>query len=84
MNEDLSPLRIQWGEKRQADGSWAKVYRLVDKVNDRYIEDVSHADSRTLHQNEPLSEHRGHGSAREKHQPVLVPNSVRQIAEVGR
>jgi hypothetical protein len=72
VDTDLRPLpqrerrtiEVRWGDRRQADGTLARVYRLVDRQNDRYIERVVRADGATLHQDEPLSRHRGHGAAR--------------------
>jgi hypothetical protein len=59
-------IRIQDGWRRQADGSFAKVYRLIDKANDHYVETVK-LDGRVIHHvDEPLSQHRGHGAARRR------------------
>ena len=57
-------IRIQDGYKRQSDGDLARVFRVVDRANDRYRETVKR-DSVTVRQvDEPLSEHRGRGSAK--------------------
>jgi hypothetical protein len=57
-------IEVRWGERVQADGTTARVYRLVDRINDRYAEKVVRSDGDVLSQSEPLSRHRGHGSAR--------------------
>jgi hypothetical protein len=56
-------IMLEWGERRQADGTIAKVYRLIDKQNDRYVEKVTLADGTDIECDEPLSQHRSHGSA---------------------
>ncbi|MBL8124194.1 MAG: zinc ribbon domain-containing protein [Blastocatellia bacterium] len=49
-------------------GLWMKLKRIIDRDNDAYQETVS--DPRTgqvvHHTDEPLSQHRGHGSAKRK------------------
>jgi hypothetical protein len=42
--------------------------RLIDRANDRYFEKVTNYESGELihHADEPLSEHRGHGSAKKE------------------
>lgn len=68
---DLRPLprrerrsiQVEWGERTQADGTIARVYRLIDRQHDRYVEKVTFADGTVLERDEPLREHRGHGSA---------------------
>lgn len=56
-------IQIEWGERVQADGTVAKVYRLIDRQNDRYTEKITHHDGTVSERVEPLSRHRGHGSA---------------------
>jgi hypothetical protein len=43
-----------------------RLHRIVDRQNDRYFEQVRDIETReVIHEvDEPLSEHRGHGSAR--------------------
>lgn len=45
-----------------------ELVRLIDRGNDRYFEKVTDYESGELihHNEEPLSEHQGHGSARKK------------------
>jgi hypothetical protein len=57
-------LEIRWGERRQADGTFAKVYRAINKQMDQYIEKITFADGSAIHQVEHLTQHRGHGSAK--------------------
>lgn len=57
-------IRIQDGYRRQADGSIGKVFRLIDKVNGRYRETVQRDGVTVRDVDEPLREHRGHGSAK--------------------
>lgn len=72
VNSDLSPLprkerrsiEIRWGERRQADGTTAKIYRTINRQSDRYTEKVTRSDGSVFSQDEPLSHHRYHGSAR--------------------
>jgi hypothetical protein len=72
VNAELTPmpsrqrrtLEIRWGERRQADGTFAKVYRAINKQTDQYIEKIVRADGSVFHRDEPLSQHRGHGSAK--------------------
>jgi len=69
---DLRPLprrerrtiQVEWGERTQDDGTVARVYRLIDRQHDRYVEKVIFADGTILKHDEALREHRGHGSAR--------------------
>jgi hypothetical protein len=48
-------------------GEWQRVRRVYDRDNDRYFEEITRLSDGTvsLHVEEPLSEHRGHGSNRE-------------------
>lgn len=57
-------IRIQDDWRRQADGGLARVFRLIDRVNNRYIETVQRDGITVHHADEPLSDHRGHGSAK--------------------
>lgn len=57
-------IRIQDGWRRQADGSFATLYRLIDQIHDRYIETVKRDGVIVHHVDEPLRHHRGHGSAK--------------------
>jgi hypothetical protein len=47
-------------------GEWNRLERIIDRVKDWYSEKVVDPDSgRIIHQcEEPLSEHKGHGSAK--------------------
>ncbi len=51
-------------------GRWMKLQRIIDRENDRYYERVTDPRSgNVVHEcDEPLSEHKGHGSARPKRQ----------------
>jgi len=57
-------IRIQDGYKRQTDGGLARVFRLIDKANDRYRETVERDGFAVRHVDEPLREHRGRGAAK--------------------
>ena len=49
----------------QANGTWAHVYRYIDRDDDLYIEIVHDNDGREVRRvSESLSQHRGRGSAR--------------------
>lgn len=65
-NKRRRTIQIRYGDRRQSDGTSAKVYRLVDKANDRYIEKVERIDGVVRDIDEPLTEHQGRGSARQK------------------
>ena len=48
-------------------GEWNKLERTIDRENDRYTEKITDSDGNTIiEQDEPLSEHRGHGSAKKR------------------
>jgi predicted RNA-binding Zn-ribbon protein involved in translation (DUF1610 family) len=49
-------------------GKPMKHVRLIDRGNDRYFESVTDYESGELihHEDEPLSEHKGHGTAKKK------------------
>jgi len=68
-------IRVEWGERTQADGTVARVYRLIDRQHDRYVEKVTFADGTVFECDESLREHHSHGSARGKR-----GNSERQHA----
>lgn len=74
VDERLKPLparrrktiQIREGWKCQADGTLARIYRLIDKQNDHYTESVRRDGKVAHHVDEPLTKHRGHGSARNR------------------
>lgn len=49
-------------------GKWMRKERVIDRLNDRYKELVVNPESAQVvhHQEEALSKHRGHGSAKSK------------------
>lgn len=57
-------IRIQDDYRRQADGSLARVFRVIDKANGRYRETVQRDGVTVRDVDEPLRHHRGHGSAK--------------------
>ena len=60
-------IELQTGDEIRRDGKgWVTKHRLVDRDTDRYIEHVVDAETGALicDQDEPLSQHRGHGSAK--------------------
>lgn len=59
-------------EVRKKDGKWMKKTRILDKYNNKYIEKVIDPDTgEVIHENEePLSEHFGHGSAKFKNDKI--------------
>lgn len=67
------PVQIDWGERVEADGRPAKVFRVVDKQDDLYVEKVSRAGETIIDRRERLSQHVGHGSARRSSRPVRTP-----------
>jgi hypothetical protein len=49
----------------KASGTWRKRERVINRDNDSYCEVISDAAGREVHRcEEPLSAHRGHGSAK--------------------
>ena len=53
------------GDSQSADGTWAFVEQLVDRIKRRYRKFVRTADGRVIRDvDEPLQEHRGFGSAK--------------------
>lgn len=59
-------LEIGWGDRRQADGTVAKVYRAINRQMDQYTETVRYQDGTVFAQSEPLSHHVGHGTAKHR------------------
>lgn len=62
-------LELQTGEEIRRDGrGWVTKDRIIDHDADSYIEKVVDSDTGLVLRDvaEPLSEHRGHGSARRK------------------
>lgn len=58
-------IRILSGVVPSVAHGFVRLHRLIDKRNNRYLEHVETLDGTTLHHcEEPLSEHRGHGSAK--------------------
>lgn len=64
-------LETRAGEVQQADGTWKHVDRVIDRENDLYREKVTDPATGGIHhfQQEPLSHHRSHGSAKMKKPP---------------
>jgi hypothetical protein len=62
----LSKNRIAFVPQRDRDGDLVRVERTFDRENDRYFERVTLYDSGEVihYSDEPLSEHKGHGSAK--------------------
>lgn len=58
---------IAGDDQRKSDGRWMNKERLIDRNNNRYIETVTDPiTGEVLHQcDEPLSDHWGHGSAKD-------------------
>ena len=55
----------------QANGTWAHVYRFIDRDEDEYLEYVHDHEGRLIrHISEALSEHYGRGSARRRATPT--------------
>jgi hypothetical protein len=49
----------------KASGTWRKRERLIDRDSDLYQEVITDADDNVVHRcEEPLSSHRGHGTAK--------------------
>lgn len=61
---------IRGEELYEKEGKWVDKYRLIDKETDEYHELVTDPETgRVIHEcKEPLTEHRGHGSAKHKAQ----------------
>jgi hypothetical protein len=51
-------IQVEWGERTQDDGTATRVYRLIDRQHDRYIERVTFADGTV-----PRTQGRPRGSA---------------------
>ena len=54
------------GDVAQEDGSPLRMRRLVDRRDDRYVEQLSDPQTERIirYVNEPLSKHQGHGDAK--------------------
>jgi hypothetical protein len=50
----------------RASGTWSEVLRVIDRESDTYLEHIVRADGIVLSNEEPLSKHRGHGSAKKQ------------------
>jgi hypothetical protein len=62
----LTELFQGW-QLRKSVGDLVRKLRRIDRPNDRYVEQVETKDGTVLHHcDEPLSLHRGHGSANRK------------------
>lgn len=63
--------QVTGDDVRRSTGTWVKHDRVIDRENNRYKEDV--VDPKTgeviHHCDEPLSEHTGHGDAKETRKP---------------
>lgn len=58
-------LEVTSGESMSADGTWADVTQVVDRVNRRYRKRVVKADGFVVRDvDEPLEDHQGYGSHR--------------------
>jgi len=55
-------------DQHRKSGKWYKKVRVIDRENDRYLEEVVDPDTgEMIHRcEEPLSQHHGHGSAKSK------------------
>jgi len=54
-------------------GRWMKLHRLIDRVRDRYRERVTNPETgEVIHKcDEPLTQHKGHGSAKRSDAALL-------------
>jgi hypothetical protein len=59
---------VQGDDLHRKTGIWMKLTRIIDRANDWYQEIVTNPQTgEEVHKiEEPLSEHRGHGSAKKK------------------
>jgi hypothetical protein len=65
-------LEFQTGDDLHPDtGAWSKLYRLIDRKNDRYVEQIIAEDGSAERVDELLTEHRGHGA--DKSSPTTHP-----------
>ncbi|MCH7528171.1 MAG: zinc ribbon domain-containing protein [Candidatus Marinimicrobia bacterium] len=57
---------VQGDDLHRKSGRWMQLKRIIDRVNNRYQEIITDPETgEVVHKNEePLSEHRGHGSAK--------------------
>ena len=66
-SKDKLRVKLMSGDElRHSTGEWVKKERLIDRNSDRYFERVTNPTTGEVihHSDEPLSEHRGHGSAK--------------------
>ena len=60
-------LEVKSGASRSADGTWAEILQVVDRIRRRYRKRVVAEDGRVLRDVDvPLEEHQGDGSAKRK------------------
>jgi hypothetical protein len=62
----IADVRVAYAPQHNRDGAIGRLERTVDRRSDRYLEKVTICETGevTHHADEPLSQHRGHGSAR--------------------
>jgi hypothetical protein len=66
-DQKKTPVESKQGDELSVGtGRWVRVHRIIDRRRNLYYEKVHDPDTREiLHEvEEPLTEHRGHGSAR--------------------
>lgn len=58
----------KWGEDlHRLSGVWHRLRRVIDRENSRYVEKIEAPDGTIVRDvDEPLSDHRGHGSAKKR------------------
>ena len=64
-----SPIEERHGDVlERSTGRWLRITRIIDRRNNRYYEKILNPETRTIMRkvNEPLTKHRGRGSARRK------------------
>src|ERR671914_91428 len=63
-----SPVESKHGDELSASGRWVRVHRIVDRRRNFYYEKVHDPETREVLRDveEPLTEHRGRGSARKR------------------
>jgi len=61
-------LEIRSGDSLfRKTGVWNRIHRIIDRKNDRYYERIEDQSGNVIRLcDEPLSQHRGHGSAKKK------------------
>lgn len=58
---------FQGWDLRKSLGDWIKKVRRIDRDEDTYLEHVEDSEGKVIHhREEPLSKHRGHGSAKQR------------------